>query len=299
MSVCIEIKNLTKCYGPVVAVSGLSLEVGRGEALCLLGANGAGKTTTLYAICGLVRLTAGKVLVFGKDLEKDFLNVAPRMGVLVERPSFFDYLTARENLSIAAELAQKEVPIEKALDRVGLLSVADKKVKTFSLGMRQRLGLAQAILTEPELLILDEPLSGLDPEGGREILQLLRSLVDSAQVTIVFSSHMLSEVEVLADRVAILNRGRLLAVERIDSVLSYDESEVEVFLDAPQAAAKRLESLGWAHCTEISPRKLRVRLQNETVHHLITFLVGQGFVLNGVVPRRRTLEEYLLRTMTL
>lgn len=297
VAICIQMTNLTKCYGSVVAVGGLSLGIESGEALCLLGANGAGKTTTLYLLSGLVRPTAGTVSVFGKDIRRHFLDIAPRMGVLVERPAFYDYLTARRNLMLAAQLARKEMTVDRALDRVGLLPLANKKVGTFSLGMRQRLGLAHALLTEPELLVLDEPTSGLDPEGGREVLSLLRALVEEAKVTVIFSSHMLAEVEALADRVAVLNRGRLLACERVDTLLSYDESQVEVLLDAPETAARRLEQQPWVRRVEALPGRIKVMLQESSVHHLTTFLIAQGFVLSGVIPRRWTLQDYLLKVL--
>ncbi len=295
MSACIEIQNLTKCYGSVVAVSGLNLVVEKGEAICLLGANGAGKTTTLYALAGTILPTTGTVRIFGKDARKEFVSIAGRIGFLPEKPAFFDFLTARENLIMAARLARKDITVDKALDRVGLLHVANAKVKTFSLGMRQRLGLAQAILTEPDLLILDEPFTGLDPECTTEMLKMLRSFVDIAKVTIVFSSHLLHEVETLADRVAVLNHGRLLACDQIHSVLAYDSSEVDVLVDSPAAAANRLASQPWVERVSEEPNLIRVRLKDATTHQLIVFLMSQGFVLLGVIPRRRTLRDYLMK----
>jgi ABC-2 type transport system ATP-binding protein len=297
MPTCIQLEKLTKCYGKTVAVGGLSFEVETGEVLGLLGPNGAGKSTTLYMLTGLVRPTAGSVSLFGRDLHNHFLDIAQRMGVLVERPSFYEHLSARRNLMIFAQLAGREVNIDRALDRVDLLRAGDGKVRGFSQGMRQRLGLAQALLTEPELLILDEPTSGLDIEATQEVLALLRQLAEEAKVTIVFSSHLLHEVETLCDRVAVLNEGNLVACEAMDALLSYDESRVDVLVDAPDAVAKRLGEQDWVTGVSSYPGRVHVRLDGVSVNHLTAFLVNNGYKLAGVIPKRRTLRDYFLEVL--
>ena len=297
MAACIKISKLTKCYGRVVALAGLSLEIETGEVFGLLGPNGAGKSTTLYMLTGLGNPTSGKVSVFGKDLRKNWVPIARRMGVLLERPAFFDYLSARRNLLLLAALADYELTIDRALDRVGLLYAADRKVGTFSLGMRQRLGLAQALMTEPELLVLDEPTGGLDAESTVEILRLLRRLADEANVTIIFSSHMLHEVERLCDRVAILNEGRLIACERTETLASYDTKQLEVLVDAPEAAAKRLSEQSWVESIEVQKGRMTVRLNDGTPHQVNAFLVGAGYQVSGLIPRRHDLREYFLRVL--
>jgi len=298
MSLCIQTSGLTKCYGHVVAVGGLSLEVETGEVFGLLGPNGAGKSTTFHMLTGLIRPTSGSISIFGKDLRTNFLGIASRFGVLVERPTFYDYLTARRNLLISARLSGREITVDRALDRVGLLPVAGKRVGTFSAGMKQRLGLAQALLTEPELLILDEPTSGLDVESTRETLNLLRRLAKEAGVTIVFSSHMLHEVESLCDRVGVINQGRLIACEQTDSLLSYDEHNVEVLVDAPEAAAKRLGEEPWVAATKVFPGRVEVTLSDSSIHQLTKLLIGSGYRVSGVIPRRRTLEDYFMRMLS-
>lgn len=297
MGNCIQTSHLTKRYGKVLAVDDLTLEVQTGEVMGLLGLNGAGKSTTLYMLTGLVAPTSGDAAIFGKELHRHFLSIAPSMGVLVERPAFYDYLTARDNLKLSARLARRDVTVDRALDRVGLLSAGRKKVGTFSTGMRQRLGLAQALLLEPSLLILDEPTSGLDPEATRDMLALLRQLADDAQVTILVSSHMLHEVGQLCDRVAIIHEGRLISCDRTDALLSYDERRVEVLLDAPESAAKRLTGLPWIESVEIRPGRLDVVLREDNVHQLTAFLVTAGYRLTGVIPRQRTLEDYFLKAL--
>ncbi|HIJ66426.1 MAG TPA: ABC transporter ATP-binding protein [Candidatus Hydrogenedentes bacterium] len=294
---CIKTENLTKCYGRTVAVGGLSLEVDTGEVFGLLGPNGAGKSTTLYMLAGLVPPTSGSISIFGKDRRKRYLDVASRMGVLVEHPTFYDYLSARANLLLVTKLANRHVSVDRVLDLVGLLDEAKDKVGTFSSGMRQRLGLAQALVTEPELLVLDEPTNGLDVEGTHEILELLRRLAAESNVTIVVSSHMLHEVETLCDRVAVINKGRLVSCSPMDTLLSYDQTDVEVLLDAPEAAARRLALESWVESAEVEPGRLRVRIREANAHQLTAFLVSGGYRVSGVIPRRRTLHDYFLRVL--
>lgn len=297
MPPCIQVQNLTKYYGPVAAVDTLNFEVEQGEIFGLLGPNGAGKSTTLHMLTGLVRPSSGRIAIFGKNLRRNRLEIAQRMGVLVERPAFYDHLTVAWNLQILSKLAGKAVTIDRALDMVELLHVADVKVGALSQGLRQRLGLAQAFLTEPELLVLDEPTSGLDAEHSQEIWKLLRRLADKAHVTIVLSSHAMHEVEALCDRVAILNQGKLVSCDRTDALLSFDQSIVEVLIDGPDAAARRLSEEDWVESVEPKPGRLVVRMRSPDTHKLITTLVGAGYKLSGVIPRRRTLQEYFLKAL--
>ena len=297
MPSCVETTDLTKCYGSVVAVGGLSLEIDAGEVFGLLGPNGAGKSSTLYMLTGLVRPTSGGVTIFGKDLRRGFLEIAGRMGVLVERPSFYNHMTARDNLLLLARLCGRRVTVDRALDRVGMLWAANQKVATFSHGMRQRLGLAQALLTEPELLVLDEPTNGLDAESTRDTLKLLRLLAEQAKVTIIVSSNLLHEVETLCDRVAIMNRGRLLACERTDKLLSYDPKQVEVLVESPESAAKRLMDQPWVASVELHHGKITVKLGEGNIHQLTSFLVSSGYIVSGIIPQRRSLQDFFLKVL--
>ncbi|MBI4558504.1 MAG: ABC transporter ATP-binding protein [Candidatus Hydrogenedentes bacterium] len=297
MPTCIEIASLTKRFGSTLAVNDLTLNVERGEVTGLLGPNGAGKSTTLLMLLGLVRPTSGAIRIFGKELNRDFLQIIERVGAVLEKPSFYDFLTARENLRLLAKLAGLEMTLDRFLDRVGLLSVAHKKVGTFSQGMRQRLALAQAMLAEPELLVLDEPTTALDPEGIHETLDLLRQLADESRVTVLISSHRLDEVETVCDRVAVLNQGRLVACEKVETLLSYDEHDVEVFVDGPEAAAKRLAEQGWVERAEAWSGRVRVHLRDGSVHQLTAFLISGGFKISAVVPRRQTVHDFLTKVL--
>ncbi|NUM53984.1 MAG: ABC transporter ATP-binding protein [Candidatus Hydrogenedentes bacterium] len=286
-----------KRYGAVTAVDGLSLSVNEGEVFGLLGPNGAGKSTTLYMLCGLVAPMSGSVSLFGRDLHDHFIDVMARVGVLTERPAFYNHLSVRRNLQLLAMLGDKDVNIDRALDRVGLLKYAGRHVGTLSHGMRQRLGIAQALLAEPELLILDEPTAGLDPESTQEILHLLRFLADEAKVTILFSSHQLAEVEALCDRVGVINQGKLVSCEEVENLLSYDQSQVDVLVDSPEAAGKKLKEQSWVKSAEMYKGRVRVVLNGGSVHQLTAFLVSGGYKLSGIMPRQRTLQEYFLKVL--
>ncbi|HEO72638.1 MAG TPA: ABC transporter ATP-binding protein [Candidatus Hydrogenedentes bacterium] len=297
MPSCIEISELTKNYAQTVAVDRLSLKVEQGEVLGLLGPNGAGKSTTLAMLAGLVPPTSGSIALFGKPLRRSFIELISRVGVLMERPTFYEHLSVRRNLLILAALARRNVTVDRALDMVGLLPVATKKTGTLSRGMRQRLGLAQALVTEPDLLLLDEPTSGLDAEATLEVLNLLRRLADEARVTILFSSHMMHEVEVLCDRVAVIHEGSLVGCEATQQLLSYDPNQVEVVLDAAEAAARRLAELEWVDSAKVVSGRLQVRLTHGAPHQLTAFLVNAGYRVTAVIPRRRTLQEYFLKVL--
>ena len=297
MAPCISLSKVSKCYGSTVAVAGLSLEVEKGEVFGLLGPNGAGKSTTLYMLAGLVRPSSGGITIFGKDLRTNFVATARRMGVLVERPTFYEHLTVKRNLKLHAQLAGCEVNVDRVMDMTGILEVAEVRPRRLSHGMRQRLGLALAMLTEPELLLLDEPSAGLDVEASQDMLDLLRRLAENSRVTIVFSSHLMHEVEWLCDRVAIMSDGHLVACERTGALLSYDERSVEVLIEGPEGAAKRLAAQPWVEEVAIKPGRLVVELRESNAHQLNSFLLNAGYQVSGLIPRRRTLREYFLKVM--
>ena len=297
MATCIQMKNLRKKYGPNVAVNDLTLDIEAGEVFGLLGPNGAGKSTTLYMLTNLVRPTSGEVRIFGKNIRTNFIDIANRIGVLVERPTFYEHMTVEKNMKLTARLANRNVTISRALELAGLRHMADERVSTLSHGTRQRLGLALAFLTEPELLILDEPTNGLDVEHTQEILGTLRHLANEAKVTIVISSHMMHEVELLCDRVAVINRGNLVSCDSTEALLTYDRSLLEIHTDAPEAAAKRLNEEAWVEVAEPHPGKVIVHLTEANPDRLIAFLVNNGIRVEAAIPRRRTLQEYFLKVL--
>ncbi|GAA0123832.1 MAG: ABC transporter ATP-binding protein [Clostridium argentinense] len=208
----LETKELTRKFGNQTAVNNINIHVPKGKIYGLLGRNGAGKTTTLRMIMGLIKPTSGEIEVFGQNLLQNKKEIYPRIGSIIENPGFYQNLTGKENLKILAKLRgiHRLDAIEYALSVVGLDKEVKKKVSQYSLGMKQRLGIAAAIMHEPELLILDEPINGLDPIGIQEMRNFLVRLCEESHVTIVISSHILSEIEQLADYIGVIHDGKLL-----------------------------------------------------------------------------------------
>jgi ABC-2 type transport system ATP-binding protein len=244
--------GLTKVYGDRVAVADLDLEVRRGEVFGFLGQNGAGKTTTIRMLLGLVRPTRGDVNLFGRPLSSNRLEVLDRVGSLVEGPSFYPFLSAEKNLVLIGAATRGKNGLSgsrlvdrarECLDRVGLLDRKDDLYKGYSRGMKQRLGIALAMLHRPELIVLDEPLNGLDPPAIVRIRALIRDLAGKEGATVFVSSHLLHEVEITCDRVAIIDRGRLLAKGSVADLLRPEHDVIEVEADDLEAAGKLAREL--------------------------------------------------------
>jgi ABC-2 type transport system ATP-binding protein len=246
----IEVEGLVKRYrrlrgASTVAVAGLDLVVPAGGVFGFLGPNGAGKTTTIRCLLGLVRPTAGRCHLLGADSQKELTGVAGRVGSMVETPAFFPGMSGRKNLALLGGLEGiGRDRIREVLERVGLGDRADHRVKTYSLGMKQRLGVAAALLKDPEVLLLDEPANGLDPAGIKEIRELLRSLGAEGR-TVFISSHILSEVRQMCDRVAILARGACVASGDVDDVLDVKGGRLVVGVDDLESGRAILEQQGF------------------------------------------------------
>jgi ABC-2 type transport system ATP-binding protein len=224
MTSVIETRSLTKTYGTVRALDGLSLEIPRGGVYGVLGPNGAGKSTLFRILLGLIRPTEGQAIVMGGPIGD--VKASRRMGSMIETPRFPPFMTARQVLvwlSTAHGLKADPARVDAWLDRVGLTGAADRKVRGFSVGMLQRLGVAIALITEPELIILDEPTSGMDPPGIQEMRSLIRSLSDHEGITVVLASHQLLEVQRVCDRVAIMNKGRLVREGSVNELTTSGE----------------------------------------------------------------------------
>src|SRR3989440_3054211 len=237
MQTVIETRALTKKFGERAAVNGVDLTVAAGVAFGFLGPNGAGKTTMIRTLLGLTQPTSGDVALLGLPQPAKRAEALARVGAIVEEPRFHPHLTGRENLSIVAAARDRaaETRIPDALERVGLAQRADDRVKTYSMGMRQRLGIARCLLADPALLILDEPMNGLDPAGIQEFRALIRSFVDEGR-TVFLSSHLLDEVEKTCDRVAIVDQGRILMQGPIDDVVAPEHRTVLIGCDDPSVA---------------------------------------------------------------
>ena len=244
MSEIIKTTNLTKVYGQQKSVDHLNITVNQGEIYGFLGRNGAGKTTTIRMLLGLIKPTSGQIEIFGENLFKSKKEILRRIGSMVEVPGFYENLTARENLLINAKIIgiHKENAIEEALEIVDLHNETKKLVGKYSLGMKQRLGIARALLHYPELLILDEPTNGLDPIGIKEMRSLIQSLAKERNITIFVSSHILSEIEQLADHMGIIHEGKLLEEMAFDKLRKRNRKYLEFQVSNDNKAAMLLEN---------------------------------------------------------
>jgi len=298
MTAVIEVEGLRKEYrrwrgSPTVAIHGLDLTVPEGGVFGFLGPNGSGKTTTIRCLLGLVAATAGRTAVLGRPTPADLPTVMRKIGAIVETPAMFPTMTARENLELFGAIdGIGPRRVEASLATVGLAERADEKVRKYSLGMRQRLGLAGALLKDPALLVLDEPVNGLDPAGIREIRELLRRLSAEGR-TVFLSSHLLSEVEQTCDRVAIIDRGRLLLSGRVDDVLSAAaRPSLLVGLDDAVAGADVLRRGGMD--VEPAGPLLRVELPGTEAAHITKLLADAGLYVTELRPDTVSLEELFL-----
>ncbi len=285
---------LSKSYGRRLAVDGLDLEVGRAEVFGFLGPNGAGKTTTIRMALGLIAPTAGHVEVLGLDVWKHRAEVLPRVGALVESPALYGYLSGRDNLRAFGDLLGG-VPEKRIDDVLGIVSLEGRdrdRVKTYSLGMKQRLGLAVALLNDPDLLILDEPANGLDPAGIVEMRDLLRELAAGGK-TVFISSHVLSEVQQICTRVAIVNHGKLIRVAPVAELLQ-SSGEFEVGIDSPGELAGALRRQPWGRDARAVDGMVLTGAPDGGGRALIKFLVESGYSPDSVSPRQRDLEDIFL-----
>jgi ABC-type multidrug transport system ATPase subunit len=240
----ISIKDLYKHFGHVQALNGLSMEVLPGDICGFLGPNGSGKSTTIRILLSLVKPEQGQVDIFGMDMLKSRKKILPKIGALIERPDFYEHLSAYTNLKLllkygGIELTENE--ILETLKIVGLKERAKDKVRVFSDGMKQRLGIAQAIIHKPELLILDEPFNGLDPQGVKDIRDLILKLNREARITVLISSHNLDEIEKLVNRLVLINKGKTVAEGTIDDLINKGASHVKLVVDDPEKAFLKIE----------------------------------------------------------
>ncbi|MBM7588003.1 bacitracin transport system ATP-binding protein [Bacillus pakistanensis] len=244
MNEIIKTTNLTKIYGEQKSVDHLNMTVKQGEIYGFLGRNGAGKTTTIRMLLGLIKPTYGQIEIFGEDLVKCHKQILRRIGSIVEVPGFYENLTTRENLLINARITgvHKKNAIEEALEIVGLQNETKKLVGKYSLGMKQRLGIARALLHHPELLILDEPTNGLDPIGIKEMRKLIKSLAEERKITLLISSHILSEIEQLVDSMGIIHEGKLLEEISFDKLRNINRKYLEFQVSNDNKATMLLEN---------------------------------------------------------
>jgi ABC-type multidrug transport system ATPase subunit len=290
----IRTESLTKRYGPVLAVDAIDLDVRAGDVYGFLGANGSGKTTTVRMLLGLVLATSGRAEIFGEQMPRSARTVLPQVGTLVEGPASYPHLTGRANLELfdamGAGRRGRRARVGAVLERVGLGVAGDRKVKGYSLGMRQRLGLAAALLRSPRLLVLDEPTNGLDPQGIREMRELLLEL-NARGATIFLSSHLLAEVEQMCTRVGVLDRGRLVVQDDLSN-LRRPTGRAVVRTPDFEAAHGLLDG----RIEHRDGDRLLVRAGDTAA--LNRLLVDGGVRVHEIGPERRGLEQVVLDATT-
>jgi len=294
--VVLRTNGLSKRFAKRLAVKGLNLEVHRGDVFGFLGPNGAGKSTTIRMILTLLRPTSGSIEIFGRDLRENRRSVLSRVCGIVEKPDFYLYLSAYKNLDILGSMTRRirRNEVMEALDAVGLKSRAFEKVKTFSHGMKQRLGIAQALLTKPELIILDEPTSGLDPQGMKEVRELIKRLSMENEMTIFLSSHLLSEVELVATRMAVINHGELMVQGDVSELLGREATKYSIQASPLEAAIKLIDGLPWVEVVSTENGKIEVQVSPGHASELSRLLVTHGIDVFSFYPHR-TLEDFFLK----
>ncbi|MFC1936466.1 ABC transporter ATP-binding protein [Chloroflexota bacterium] len=292
----IQTQKLSKTFGrgdkQVQALKNMDLEVPTGQVFGFLGPNGAGKTTTIRVLMNLIRPTEGRASIFGQDVQTE-RQVLKKVGAMVENPAFYGYMNGRENLIVLARTAGVYDPewIEVLLKEVGLGKNANRPVKGYSLGMKQRLGIAAAMLNDPELVLLDEPTNGLDPAGIQEMRGFIRGLAEKYEKTVFICSHLLYEVEQVCDQVAIINKGEIIQQGMVKDLLTAEQTDLRLLVSPQQKAIELLQS------------KLRMKIDHEWlttsvppkhVPNLVKYLVGQGIEIHQVVQKQQSLEEYFI-----
>lgn len=294
MKYIVETNNLTKKYKNSSVVSGVNLKIPEGEIYGFLGPNGAGKTTSIRMLLGLIKATVGNITIFGKDLNENRLSILSDVGALVENPSYYAHLNAIENLEVYRIL--RNIPKEKVhavLKTVGLQNAAHQKVKEYSLGMKQRLGLAIALLGDPRLLILDEPTNGLDPQGIHEMRELIKSLAKERGITILVSSHLLSEIDQMATYVGIISKGRLIFQDKIEILRQHSQNSIKLLVDKPKETLKIILASGIPSVME-KDKIVISNTNNTAIATIVKTLVANDISVFRIEEEKNSLEDIFL-----
>lgn len=296
MSVVVEIQNVTKKIKGKTIIDQISFEVNRGEVFGFLGPNGAGKTTTIRMIVGLMGITEGDIKIAGNSIKTDFEKAVSNIGAIVENPEMYKFLSGYDNLVHFARMSTgvDKKKIAEVVELVGLTDRIKEKVKTYSLGMRQRLGLAQCLLHDPDVLILDEPTNGLDPAGIREIRDHIRMLARERNMAVIVSSHLLSEMEMMCDRIGIIQQGKLVDVQLVRDFVNGNEKVFEFEVSAIEKAIQILQPL-YPHMNfETTASGIAVNLAKEEIPLVVKSLVKEDILLYGIRENTKSLEDRFL-----
>ena len=300
MQAIISVNHLTKKFNDITAVDDLSFTVNEGDVYGFLGQNGAGKSTTIRMLLSLIKPTAGDISIFGEKFFTHRNKILKQTGAVIEKPDLYKYLSAYQNLSIFAKMSGIKATrdlLMKQLDMVGLAERANSKVKTFSQGMKQRLGIAVALVHNPRLIILDEPTNGLDPQGIADMRNLILHLSKQMGKTIVVSSHLLSEIEIIANRILIIDKGKKIVEGNAAELLDPTKSIVEIETLNNHDAKNKLSQSDWASFIMPSNDAVRLQMNKINIPELINYLIKMDVGILSIQPRH-SLEDYFLLLTT-
>lgn len=296
--VVLEIKNVSKSFGRTKIIDNLTFSVNSGEIFGFLGPNGAGKTTTMKMVLGLIPFSDGDICINGYSIKKDFEKAMQNVGGIVENPDLYEYMTGYENLKLVARIYKVDKKrIDEIVDIVGLKEKIKLKVKKYSLGMKQRMSVALALIRNPKLLVLDEPTNGLDPVAIHELRDLLKDLAHNRGVCVFVSSHLLSEVELMCDRVGILDKGRLLKIENLKNITEIkDKNDNEAIYKIITNDNKRAKDILINNGYEVNDKKeaLEVSIKKDKIDLLINIMLSNGITVYEFSIKKATLEEEYL-----
>jgi ABC-type multidrug transport system ATPase subunit len=297
MSSIIEVREITKEFNEITAVDNLTFTVNEKEVYGFLGQNGAGKSTTIRMLLSLIRPTNGEIKIFGLNLSTHRKEILQRAGAIIEKPDLYKYLTAIENLNLFATMSGLKLDrkqLMNKLEKVGLAERADSKIKTYSQGMKQRLGIAVALVHDPDLIILDEPMNGLDPQGIADIRSLINHLSKDLGKTIFISSHLLTEIEQVADSLLIIHKGKKIAEGSLQELLNPEKSRIEIETRSAKELELQLRLTAWGtKIIEVNGEKLVMQLKREEVPVLIQQLTEMKTDIYSV-HKKNSLEDYFL-----
>jgi ABC-type multidrug transport system ATPase subunit len=300
MTAVIQVNTLSKEFKNIKAVDNLSFNVYKGEIYGFLGQNGAGKSTTIRMLLTLISPTTGSIKIFGDDLQKHHNKILKQIGAIIEKPDLYKYLTALENLQLFARLSKvkrTKQQLMRQLEVAGIAERATSKVKTFSQGMKQRLGIACALIHDPELIILDEPTNGLDPQGIADVRNLILHLSKNEGKTLVISSHLLSEIELIADSMLIIDKGRKIAEGKVNELLNPADVIVELQTTNNAAALKKLQNSAWQKGLKLKGEKILLSIHQQEIPALAKNLIAMDIEIMALQPKH-SLEDYFLSLTT-
>lgn len=296
----LSLKNVTKAYRGKTVVKALSFSLYPGQVFGFIGPNGAGKSTTIKMICGLTSISSGDIYIDGYNIKRSFKKAIKNVGAVIETPQMYSYLSGYDNLKLFARLCDKNAMkrINNVMKLTGITSYANKKVSTYSLGMKQRLGIAQALLNKPKLLILDEPTNGLDPDGIIEIRRLIKTLAEKEKMAIIISSHNLAELELVCNQIAIIDDGNLISYKNMKEIKQELESNQKIafFVDYPNYAGRLIMQKYKIPC-KIAGNCVLAPIKERDSAEIITFLTKQKVKIYKIEKINKTLEEIYFKLL--